>query len=110
MIAAIPYFALRLYEIEVPVLGTIPLDPWAILICVAFLVGMEVARHRSIKLGLDVRDFVDACVFVVVCGFLMGHVITVVAYEPQRLVEDGIWAILRFWEGFSSFGGFLGNH
>ncbi len=69
---------------------------------------MEVARHRAIQLGMEVRDVVDACVFTVVMGFFIGHVFTVVAYFPERLSEDGIMSILRVWQGFSSFGGFMG--
>ena len=108
MFAAIPYFALGVYDLQVPGLGSIPIDPWATIVCIGFIVGMEVARARAIKLGLDVRDVVDGVVFVVSMGFLMGHVVTVVAYHPERLRTDGIWSLLRFWEGFSSFGGFLG--
>src|SRR5690606_40184668 len=67
----------------------------------SFVVGLEVARHRGLKLGLDVRDIVDGAVFIVLMGFFIGHVFTVVAYYPERLVEDGIWSILRVWEGRS---------
>ena len=108
MFAAIPYFELRVWNVELPLIGNLPIDPWATLVCLAFIVGMEVARARAIRLGLEVRDIVDASVFIVASGFLMGHIFTVVAYHPERLAEDGIMAILRVWEGFSSFGGFLG--
>lgn len=106
--AAIPYFSLGVYNLEVPGLGTLPIDPWFTLVCIGFVVGLEVARHRAIKLGLDVRDIVDGAVFTVLMGFFVGHVVTVVAYHPERLAEDGIMSILRVWEGFSSMGGFLG--
>ncbi len=108
MFAAIPFFNLGVYDLEVPLLGTIPIDPWFTLVCIGFVVGLEMARHRGLRLGLDVRDIVDGAVFIVLMGFFIGHVFTVVAYYPERLAEDGIWAILRVWEGFSSMGGFLG--
>lgn len=109
MFAAIPYFQLGVYYLNVPGLNTeLPIDPWATLVCIGIVVGLEVARARAIKLGLDVRDIVDGAVFIVVSGFLMAHVVTVVFYKPERLQTDGIWAILRFWEGFASSGGFLG--
>lgn len=108
MFAAIPFFELRVWNVELPVIGNLPIDPWATLVCLAFIVGMEVARARALRLGLEVRDIVDASVFIVASGFLMGHIVTVVAYHPERLREDGIMAILRVWEGFSSYGGFLG--
>lgn len=108
MIAAIQYFRLGVYNLDVPGIGTLPIDPWFTLVCIGFVVGLEVARHRAIQLGLDVRDIVDGAVFTVLSGFFFGHVFTVVFYYPERLVEDGIMSILRVWEGFSSMGGFFG--
>ncbi len=108
MFAAIPFLSLPAYDIPVPGIGVLPLDPWALLVCTGFVVGLEIARARAIRLGLDVRDIVDGAVFIVLMGFLWGHIITVVAYYPERLKTDGIWSLLRVWEGFSSFGGFLG--
>ena len=107
-LAAIPYFALKVTTIDLPGLPEIPIDPWATLVCVGFVVGMEVARNRAIKMGLAVRDIVDGAVFIVLMGFLMGHVVYVVGYHPEQLQEQGIMSLLRFWAGFSSFGGFLG--
>lgn len=86
----------------------LPIDPWATLVCVAFVVGLEVARARAIKAGLDIKDIVDGSVFIVLMGFFIGHVVTVVAYHPERLQAEPIMSILRVWEGFSSIGGLLG--
>jgi phosphatidylglycerol:prolipoprotein diacylglycerol transferase len=108
LVAAIPFFELRVYNLAVPGFGNIPIDPWATLVCVGFVVGLEMARWRGIKLGLDVRDIVDGAVFIVLSGFFWAHVVTVLFYFPERLQEDGIMSILRVWEGFSSTGGFLG--
>lgn len=108
MFAAIPFFQLGVYELPIGSLGTLPLDSWATLVLIGFVVGLEVARYRGLKMGMEPRDVVDAALVIVGMGFLIAHVVTVVAYHPERLETDGIWAILRFWEGFSSFGGFLG--
>lgn len=105
---AIPYVELPVYNLPIPGLGNLPLDPWATLVCIGFVVGLEVSRARAIKLGLDVRDVVDGAVFIVGMGFIWGHIITVLGYYPERLQTDGIWALLKIWEGFSSIGGFLG--
>jgi phosphatidylglycerol:prolipoprotein diacylglycerol transferase len=106
--AAIPFFELRVYDIDIPGVGTLPIDPWATLVCIGFVVGLEIARSRAIRLGLDVRDVVDGAVFTVLSGFVFGHLVTVLFYFPERLREDGIASLLRVWEGFSSTGGFLG--
>lgn len=108
MIAAIPFFELRVYNVDLPGGIPLPLDPWAILVCIGFVVGLELARHRGIRLGLDVRDVVDGAVFIVLSGFLWGHILTVLFYFPERLRDSGILALLRVWEGFSSMGGFVG--
>lgn len=106
--AAIPFFGLDVYTFQVPGVGELPLDPWAVLVALGFIVGLEISRARAIKLGLDVRDVVDGAVVTVLTGFIIGHVYTVLFYFPERLTEEGIWAILRVWSGFSSVGGFFG--
>jgi phosphatidylglycerol:prolipoprotein diacylglycerol transferase len=130
VIAAIPFFQIPLKSLAewindltgvwIQALDSIPLDPWALLVCTGFVVGLEVARARGIKLGLDVRDIVDGAVFIVLMGFAIAHVVTVVFYFPERLMipectsgdlsacGEGVMSILRVWEGFSSTGGFIG--
>lgn len=106
--AAIPFFELRVFEIQLPGLGALPIDPWATLVMIGFVLGLEIGRSRVIRLGLDVRDYVDGAVFTTLVGFFVGHVYTVLFYFPERLQTDGIWSILRVWQGFSSTGGILG--
>lgn len=108
MFAAIPFFGLSVYRLEVPGIGEVPLDPWAILVCIGFVIGLEISRHRAIRMGLDVRDVVDGALFTVVMGFVIGHFYTVIFYFPERLADEGIWALLKVWTGFSSVGGFFG--
>ncbi|MCA9571924.1 MAG: prolipoprotein diacylglyceryl transferase, partial [Myxococcales bacterium] len=119
MIAALPFYELRMVDggvrlvlgdwaTTIPTFG-IPLDPWATLVCLGILLGLEMSRARAIRMGIEVKDIVDGIVFVVLFGFFIAHVFTVVAYFPERLARDGIWSLLRVWEGFSSTGGFLGG-
>lgn len=103
MLGLIPYFDIPVLE-----LGPVVIDSWATLVALGFVLGLEIARARAIKLGLDVRDIVDGIVVIVGMGFLVGHIVHVVAYNPHQLEEQGVMAILRFWAGFSSTGGFLG--
>ncbi len=114
----IPYFQIPVYK-----LGPIPLDPWGTLVCIGFVVGLEMARARGIKTGLQVPDVVDGIVAIVLSGFIMGHLIHVVAYNPEQLqtpsdfdmwgyfsfsLPAGVKALISIWAGFSSMGGFLG--
>ncbi len=99
----IPYFTVPTLE-----LGPVVIDSWATLVALGFILGLELARWRGIKRGLDVRDVVDGIVVTVGLGFVVGHIVHVVAYNPHQLEEDGIMALLRVWAGFSSTGGFIG--
>ena len=108
MLAFIPYYPTPMVELPFPGDEPMVLDSWAVLVAVAFVVGMEMARARGLKLGLDVRDIVDGSVFIVAMGFLVGHLVHVLAYHPEIYERDGVMSLVRFWEGFSSMGGFLG--
>jgi len=109
MIAAIPFFQLGVYQLPLPFgMGSLPFDPWATLVCIGFVVGLEVARARGIKLGLDTRDVVDGAVFIVLMGFFVAHIFTVLFYYPERIARDGFITFFRVWEGFASTGGFVG--
>lgn len=116
MLAYIPYFELGVYNLELGAL-TLPIDPWALLVCVGFIVGLEVARARGLKEGLRVKDVVDGSVFIVLSGFAMAHIFTVLFYFPERMLDSGgqfsLWMafdaiVLKVWQGFSSTGGFIG--
>lgn len=119
MIAAIPFYELRMvptgvrltlgdWQAVLPTFG-IPVDPWATLVCLGILLGLELARARGMRMGFEPRDVVDGVVFTVLVGFLGAHIFTVLFYFPERLQKDGIWSLLKVWEGFSSTGGFLGG-
>jgi len=101
----IPYFDVPILELMD---GWIVIDSWATLVCIGFVVGLEIARARGIRMGLDVRDVVDGAVVIVATGFVVGHLVHVLAYNPHQLEEQGVMALVRIWAGFSSFGGFLG--
>jgi|OM-RGC.v1.008965796 Prolipoprotein diacylglyceryltransferase len=103
MLGLIPYFDVPVLE-----LGPIVIDSWATLVALGFILGLEIVRARGIKLGLDVRDVVDGVVVIVGMGFVVGHIVHVVAYNPHQLEEQGVWALLKVWAGFSSTGGFIG--
>jgi phosphatidylglycerol:prolipoprotein diacylglycerol transferase len=112
MLALIPYYPPLILELgkqlgdgERPLLV---LDSWAVLVSIGFIVGLEISRARGIRLGLDVRDVVDGALFIVGMGFVGGHLMHVLAYNPHLLEEQGLIALLKIWAGFSSTGGFIG--
>jgi len=103
MHALIPYFSIPTYEI-----GPVVLDAWTLLVMTGFVVGLEVARARGIKLGLEIKDIVDGAVVTVGMGFVVGHLMHVLAYNPHLIDEQGWIILVKVWAGLSSTGGFLG--
>ncbi|NOY24819.1 MAG: prolipoprotein diacylglyceryl transferase [Oligoflexia bacterium] len=103
MLAVIPYFSPLSFSI-----GSWTLGAWEILVALSFICGLEIARARAIKLGLDVRDIVDGVVVTVGMGFVGGHMLHVLGYHPELIQQDGWLTIFKVWGGLSSTGGFLG--
>lgn len=100
----IPYFS-----IPIKYIGPLPLDPWGTAVCVGFVLGLEIARSRGIRAGLDVRDVVDGIVATIGMGFVVGHLVHVLAYHYEDIyLKQGFTSLLEVWAGLSSFGGFLG--
>jgi phosphatidylglycerol:prolipoprotein diacylglycerol transferase len=98
-------------EIDIPVyeIGPVHLDSWSFLVMVSFVVGLEIARARGLKLGLEVRDIVDGLCVTVAMGFTVGHLVHVLAYNQWMIEEQGWVVLIKIWAGFSSTGGFLGG-
>lgn len=103
MIALIPYFEPVRFT-----LGTWTIGLWEILVAASFMLGLEIARARGIKQGLDVRDVVDGIVVTVGLGFVGGHLLHVLGYNPHLIEEEGWVTLLKVWAGLSSTGGFIG--
>ena len=76
---------LQILPAKVHYIGSIPIDPWATLACLSFIVGLEIARARGLRLGLQVRDIVDGAVFTVAMGLVVGHWVHVLAYNPHLM-------------------------
>jgi phosphatidylglycerol:prolipoprotein diacylglycerol transferase len=97
-------------EIDIPVyeIGPVIIDSWGFLVMVSFVVGLEISRARGIKLGYEVRDIVDGVCMTVGTGFVVGHLVHVLAYNRWMIEEQGWIVLAKVWAGFSSTGGFVG--
>ena len=88
-------------------IGPLHIYAFGVLVAIAVLVGSYVARRRARILGLDQSVTQDLLTWVTVGGFLGGHVIDQIVYEPATLLSDPT-RILRIWDGIGSIGGFIG--
>ena len=90
-----------------PSMGVLSLKPFGFLVAAAVYLGARVALNYGAKRGLSSRVLGSFVFWVVLVGFVGGHVFDVIFYDPERLREDPL-ALLRLWDGLSSFGGFTG--
>lgn len=114
----IPYISLP--EIPLGFLAHIPLlntlvdpahppsiKPFGTLVAIGVYAGAAVAARRARQRGLDRSSMSELIFWVVVAGFIGGHVLDAVFYHPSRIAKDPLY-LIRLWDGLSSYGGFIG--
>lgn len=96
------------YIIVPPIaLGPLQLQPFGILVAIGVTLGWTLVGRRAQKLG-----FVDAEVqsflwWMIIGGFVGGHVFDDIFYHPAEVLENPL-RLIMLWKGLSSFGGFTG--
>ena len=98
----IPY--IHFYDLH---LGPLPIHPFGVLVALGVAIGIELAKRRGRKLGLATDELMSFIGWMLVAGFVGGHVLDEIFYHPAQMIEDP-WSLLQFWAGLSSFGGFTG--
>ena len=98
----IPYFNGHLFDI----LG-VPIYMFGVLVAIGVIVGDQIVVRQGVKRGLDDKDVKFLNARIVIGGFIMAHLVSVIFYFPERIKESP-WVLLNVWSGLSSFGGFLG--
>lgn len=98
----IPY--IHVYELK---LGPLTLHPFGILVAIGVVLGTALAKRRAHRLGLDQDSFLSFVTWMLVGGFIGGHVLDEIFYHPQEILAEP-WSLLYLWAGLSSFGGFIG--
>lgn len=98
----IPYFELR----TLPIAGGQSLAVFGTLVALGVFAGVLFAESRARIVGIPARKLHEAIAWVLVPGFALAHL---VALMPHVHHPDWNPRILsQFWNGMSSFGGFLG--
>ena len=98
----IPYFDGHLFD----VLG-IPIHMFGVLVAIGVIVGDQIVVRQGVKRGLDEKDVKFLNARIVIGGFIVAHLVSVIFYFPERIKENPL-ILVYFWAGLSSFGGFLG--
>jgi phosphatidylglycerol:prolipoprotein diacylglycerol transferase len=98
----IPYFNSHLFDI-----GGVPIHLFGILVALGVIVGDRIVVREGRKRGLDDTDTKFMNARIVIFGFIVAHLVSVIFYFPERIKESP-WVLLNPLGGLSSFGGFLG--
>ncbi len=102
----IPYIKLP----EIPLGLPTPFNsikPFGLLVAAAVYIGSLIAVRRATQRGLSPDKMNSFILYVVGIGFIGAHVIDAIFYTPEKVLADPTY-LIRFWEGLSSFGGFVG--
>lgn len=100
----LPYFP----QPGIHLFGPVTFHAFGGLVALAVIVGWRLAVARCRKKGLDPEVCEGLLAYVVLSGFVVAHLYSVIAYFPREAMKDPL-LLLKFWENISSFGGFLGG-
>ena len=100
----IPYFPQPRFHL----FGPISLYGFGIMVALALVVGWWVATARCRKEGLDPERLQDMFGWIIVTGFIVAHLYSVIAYFPRDVMKNPLM-LLAVWENISSFGGIVGG-
>ncbi len=89
-------------------IGPLTIHAFGVLVATAVLVGAAVLKRRSIARGLDPDVSSRLVTTVLLCGFFGAHLVDRLVYFPEETLANPL-SLFVFWEGLSSFGGFLGG-
>src|SRR5678816_4176215 len=105
----LPYFEGHLFTFPdwVPLIGNASIHMFGILVAIGVILGDRIVVKEGYKRGLDDRDVKFMNARIVIGGFIMAHLVSVIFYFPER-IRDNPLVLVYIWSGLSSFGGFLG--
>jgi len=88
-------------------IGPLPIHPFGLLVATGVLLGTAMTTRRARTLGWDVNKLNSFVTWMLISAFLLSHVLDSLFYHWDEVVKSPLY-IIKFWEGLSSFGGFVG--
>jgi phosphatidylglycerol:prolipoprotein diacylglycerol transferase len=88
-------------------IGPLTLHPFGILVATGVLVGTTLTTRRARRMGYDLTRLNSFITWMLVAGFIGGHVLDELFYHWDKVIEHP-YTLALLWEGLSSFGGFTG--
>lgn len=98
-------------ELQLPVLRLLgqPIHAFTWFVAAGMALCYVLVQRRVKRVGLFAPHSAVGLLWIAAGGFIGAHVVEVLAYHPQRLLQEGPMTLLAIWEGLSSFGGFIGG-
>jgi phosphatidylglycerol---prolipoprotein diacylglyceryl transferase len=87
--------------------GPITLQPFGVLVALGVAIGWKLVSTRAKTLGFVDSDVQSFLWWMIMGGFIGGHLFEAVFYHPRAVMEQPL-ELLMIWKGLSSFGGFAG--
>jgi phosphatidylglycerol:prolipoprotein diacylglycerol transferase len=84
-------------------------NAWSVCVPAAVIAGYWLALRRGRRAGLETGELENAALWGLVPGFLLSHAVEILFYDRAKLDREGLVTLLKFWEGLSSYGGFVGG-
>jgi phosphatidylglycerol---prolipoprotein diacylglyceryl transferase len=88
-------------------LGPVTIYAFGVLVGTGIFAAFLMIRRRVYKLGLNPILAERMIFWILIASFLSAHIFDRLAYFPAETLDDPL-SLFRFWDGISSFGGFLG--
>ena len=98
----IPYFDGHLFDI-----AGLPIHMFGVLVACGVILGDRIVVKRGAQRGIEAKDVKFLNARIVILGFIVAHLVSVIFYFPERIKENPL-ILINVWAGLSSFGGFLG--
>jgi phosphatidylglycerol---prolipoprotein diacylglyceryl transferase len=89
------------------IIGPLPLHAFGLLVATGVIIGTALATSRARRRGFDLDLLHSFITWMLVGGFVAGHVLDEVFYHPDDIARDPL-SLLKLWAGLSSFGAFTG--
>lgn len=103
----LPYFNGHLHDFDLPIIGMVSIYWFGVLVALGVLIGDRIVVWQGRKRGIDENDVKFLNARIVIFGFIVAHLVSVIFYFPERIRQHPAVLINPF-AGLSSFGGFLG--
>lgn len=100
-LAAIPWFTFGPWDI-----GPLTVQGFGLLVAIGVICGYQIASWRAPQLGIDPEKLQSLILHMLITGFLGSHVLDLILYEPEKLLQDPT-ILFKFGSTLSSYGGII---